>query len=270
MIDLRTGAGAAMAALVLSAATLAAQEPTPLLYHQRTIGEMTVNAPTGSVELGNVFDARLSFVEVGPDSLHAWFDGLEVSATDPGGETRPDTESLLGELFVMRVGERGSLETLVSPEAPADVSSVTDLRAQFFDFLPTIPDGGYRVGATWADTLTAPPAIEPDTRSEMTKVVTSRVVSDSVADGVPVWVIEAEAATEWHIDAPFPDQPAIRVVTTMSGVETSVALVAQDDGRLLFRDRVADIDGQMEYVGAPQPITMAITRRNTSEIRLIR
>ena len=39
---------------------------------------------------------------------------------------------------------------------------------------------------------------------------------------------------------------------------------------LLSRDRVADIEGQMEYVGAPQPLTMAISRRNTSEIRLIR
>jgi len=270
MNDLRTGAGAIVAALVLATSAAAAQEPTPLLYHQRTIGQMTVNAPTGTVELGNVFDARLSFVEVGADSLHAWFDSLEVAATDPGGETRPVTDPVLGELFVLRVGERGALETLTSPEAPADVSAVTDLRAQFFDFLPTVPEGGYRVGATWADTLMAPPAIEPDTESEMTKVVNSRVVADSVADGVPVWVIHGEAHTEWHIDAPFPDQASIRVVTTMSGVETSVALVAQDDGRLISRDRVADIEGRMEYVGAPQPINMAIARRNTSEIRLIR
>jgi hypothetical protein len=270
MNDLRTSAGMAMVSLVFSVGALAAQEPTPLRYHQRTMGQMTVMAPTGPVELGNEVDAHLSFVEVGPDSLHAWFDDLEVAAIDPGGETRPDTDPILGELFVLRVGERGALETLASPEAPAPVSSVTDLRAQFFDFLPTIPDGGYRVGATWADTLMAPPAVEPDTESEMTKVVTSRVVSDSVADGVPVWVIHAEAMTEWRIDAPFPDQPTIRVVTTMTGVETSVALVARDDGRLLSRDRVADIEGQMEYVGAPQPLLMAITRRNESEIRLIR
>jgi hypothetical protein len=259
-----------MVTLAFSAVALAAQEPTPLSYHQRTVGQMTVAAPTGPVELGNEFDARLSFVEMGADSIHAWFDDLEVVAIDPAGESRPDTDPVLGELFVLRVGERGVLETLSSPEAPEDVGAITDLRAQFFDFLPTIPEGGYRVGATWADTLMAPPNLEPDTESEMTKVVTSEVVSDSVADGVPVWVIHAEAMTEWHIDAPFPDQPAIRVVTTMTGVETSVALVARDDGRLISRDRVADIEGQMEYVGAPQPLVMAIARRNESEVRLIR
>lgn len=270
MNEFRIGAGVAMLVLGSSSVAMAAQEPTPLRYHQTTVGQMTVTAPTGPVELGNQFEARLSFVEVGPDSLHAWFDSLAVAAIDPGGESRPDTGPVLGELYVLRVGDRGSLETLMSPEAPAEVGSVTDLRAQFFDFLPTIPEGGYRVGATWADTLMAPPSIEPDTESEMTKVVSSRVVSDSVADGVPVWVIHGEAKTEWHIDAPFPDQASIRVVTTMSGVETSVALVAQDDGRLVSRDRVADIEGQMEYVGAPQPLRMALTRRNESEIRLIR
>lgn len=255
--------------LLAVAGSLAAQGSQPLEYHQETTGSMTVHTPDGLIEFKNEFEARVSIVEVGPDSLHAWFDSLSVATIDPNGERRPDTGPVLGELYVLRRDARRRLETLHSPEAPPTFEGVTDLRAQFFDFFPSAPPGGYRVGATWTDTLVAPPALEPDSKSEMTKVIEFRVDELGDKDGVPVFVIRGDARAEWYLDAPFPNQPGIRAVTTMTGVEASVFYVAQDDGRLLERSRDASMEGQLEYVGAPQPTIFEMSRTNESVLRLV-
>jgi hypothetical protein len=239
-------------------------------YHERTDGVVTVSTPNGPMEIRSEHDAVIAVETVRSDSLHAWYEELAVASVSPMAETRPDASGALGELFVLRVGPTGHVETLQAPEFPASFEGVTDLTAQFFDFFPSRPASGFSLDAAWTDTIFGPPAKQADTEMDLRKVTRYRITEETERDGVAVFVIQAEARLDFVVEGPVPDQPGLRVKTTMRGVETNVFVVAKGDGALVTRHRTAELAGEMEYIGPPQPVVLPMTRNYESTIDRVR
>lgn len=254
-------------ALGLSIAAPAGVSAQTASYHERSDGVVTLETPGGPLELRSEHEASISLEEVGPDSLHAWYTALDVAAVDPTGAVdRPDAAEVLGERFVLRRGPNGHVETLETPLFPPSFASVTDLTLQFFDFFPSHPEGGYSEGATWTDTTHAPQGADPSTTSTGTKITQYTVVGRTESDGVPVFEIHADVELSFATEGPVPEQPGLSAHTLTEGSERNVFLVTVAEGHLVRRSRTGQLTGHIEYVGAPQPIVLPVTRSYESII----
>lgn len=263
----RTAVRAACAAVVLSMTVAASTSAQSTSYREQSDGIVTLETPGGPLELRSEHRATISVEEVGPDSLHAWYTELDVAAVDPSGAVdRPDPTDVLGERFILRVDENGHLETLTAPDFPESFASVTDLSLQFFDFFPSRPTGGYADGATWTDTTEAPQGADPSTLSTGTKVTRYTVVGRTEVAGEPVFEIHAEVDLAFTTEGPVPEQPGLTAHTLTEGRERNVFLVSVADGGLVRRNRTGELSGHIEYVGAPQPIVLPVTRSYESVI----
>lgn len=250
--------------LALSPTALSAQTAS---YDERSDGVVTLETPNGPLQLRSEHRATIAVEDVGRDSLHAWYTALEVAAIDPSGSAdRPDPTGIIGERFVLRVGPRGRIETLVTPDFPDSFASVTDLTLQFFDFFPSRPQGGYVDGATWTDTTFAPQGADPATSSTGTKVTEYRIVGRTETAGIPAFEIQAEVQLVFTTEGPVPEQPMLTARTRTEGSESNTFLVAISGGELLRRARNGELSGEIEYVGAPQPIVLPLKRTYTSVI----
>lgn len=249
----------AAVSVLAGTSTLSAQT---MQYRERSDGVVTLQTPGGPLQLQSEHEASISVEEVGADSLHAWYTELDVAAIDPSGAAdRPDPSTILGQYFVLRRGPQGHIETLATPDFPESFAAVTDLTLQFFDFFPSIPSGGYAVGVTWTDTTTAPQGADPSTTSTGTKITSYRVVRRMVDDGgTAAWLIEADAELSFRSEGPVPEQPGLSARTTTDGTEENVFLVSVEDGQLLRRTRTGTLSGQIEYLGAAQPIVLPVER----------
>jgi hypothetical protein len=255
-------AGAALLALCTTA--LSAQSAT---YRERSDGVVTLETPGGPLQLRSEHRATITVEGVGSDSLHAWYTELAVTAIDPSGAAdRPDPADVIGKLFVLRVGPSGRIETLSTPEFPESFASVTDLTLQFFDFFPSQPQGGYVDGAAWTDTTFAPQGSDPATTSTGTKVTEYRIVGRTERAGVAAFEIEAAVELVFTTEGPVPDQPMLTARTRTQGQEMNTFLVTVSGGELLHRARDGELSGQIEYIGAPQPIVLPLMRTYTSVI----
>jgi hypothetical protein len=230
---------------------------------------MTLSTPNGPVEIRTEHDAVIAIESVGPDSLHAWYDELAIATISPVAELRPDASSVLGQQFVLRADGNGHLDALATPVFPESFKDVSDLTAQFFDFFPSRPNGGYSMGASWTDTISGPEATDPGTEMDMSKITRYSIGSEDEVDGVEVFVIRAEATLDFAVEGPVPNQPGLRVLNVMTGPETNVFRVAKQDGRLIDRSRSARLSGTMEYIGTPQPVVLPVTRQYTNSIELV-
>ena len=259
--------GALLLATTIAPWSSAAQEAVQ--YEEQSRGLVTVNTPNGPVEIRSEHDATISIERLASDTLRAWYDALEIASIAPAGETRPATDEVLGEWFLLHESEDGRLRALQTPDFPESFQTVSDLTQQFFDFFPTRPDDGYRLGAEWSDTTQAPPSAAPDTEVRAQKVTHYRIEEEAVHNGVDVFVIRAEATLDIQTNGPLPDQPGLRIATVMSGSETNTFWVAKDDGRLVERVRTGELSGRLEYVGTPQPVILPTTRTYENSIVLI-
>jgi len=50
------------------------------------------------------------------------------------------------------------------------------------------------------------------------------------------------------------------------GREAGVFLLSKGDARMILRTREAELSGQMEYTGTPQPVVMPVTRKYENRI----
>lgn len=238
-------------------------------YQERSRGVVTISTPNGPVEVRSEHDATIAVERVAADTLRAWYEALDVASISPAAESRPATGSALGERFLLHESEDGRLRAVQTPAFSPEIADITDLTLQFFDFFPTRPRGGYRVGVEWSDTTQAPAAARPDFETSAEKVTRYRVEAEVDHDGIAAYVIRAEADLAMSSEGPLPDQPGMRVRSTMTGTETNTFWVAREDGRLIERQRTGDLRGQMEYIGAPQPIVLPMTREYENSITLV-
>lgn len=163
---------------------------------------------------------------------------------------------------------RVHVHALRTPEFPASLEGITDLRYQFVDFFMPTPASPLRVGLTWSDTLIVDHGREDGADGHTTKVATYRVVSDTVVASTPAFVIEGEAEMEVRTEGPVEGQPGLTMRVTMTGPEQNTFVVARDSGHLLLRRRSAELTGVMEYLGAPQRIEMRVSRTYSNRIEL--
>lgn len=245
-----------------------AQSADTLRYSEATVGEMVLSTPRGDVAIGSEHDALIGFVRVAPDSAHAWYEDISVASISPSGEQRPDLAAVRGDLFVLHFDANGHVHALRTPEFPASLEGLTDLRYQFVDFFMPTPGSPLRVGLTWSDTLVIDHDQEDGVDGYTTKIATYTVVSDTIVASTPAFVIEGEAEMEVRTEAPLEGQPGITMRMTMTGPEQNTFVIARDGGHLLLRLRSAELEGAMEYLGAPQPIEVGVSRTYTNRIEL--
>jgi hypothetical protein len=253
--------------LLGTARPMAAQEPDTLRYHEVTSFRMELRTPQGTIAIPTRHDAWIAVVPVRPDSLHAWYDSVRVSADLPTGRATPDLAGVAGQRFVLRLDAEGHVSTVATPEFPASLQGITDLRQQFADFFVASRPQPLRVGLEWSDTLSTE-ATAPEGRSTTRKIVRYRVVSDTAVQGRPALTLRATSSVESRSDAAVPNQPGLRAQTEVSGTEDETAWV-DPRGVMIGRTRSATLSGALRYVGGPRPVSLELTQSYESTIRRV-
>lgn len=144
-------------------------------------------------------DAAIAITFGAGDTARAWYDSLQFGVMDGERTTRAD---VAGRVFVLAFGARGVDTALSVPVFPDDVRTRADLRWQFWDFFPHLPEGPLAPGTAWADTITRERTVEGggnEVTSADTRIATYRVVGDSVIGAHAVVVVEAQAETNGRL-----------------------------------------------------------------------
>lgn len=264
-----TGALLAVCFVGLVVGAVEGQSADTLRYSEVTDGEMVLSTPRGDVAIGSEHDALIGFVKVRSDSAHAWYEDISVASISPMGEERPDLASVRGDLFILHFDAKDHVHAIRTPDFPASLEGITDLRYQFVDFFMPTPASPLRVGLTWSDTLIVDENRGDGADGKTTRIATYRVVSDTVMASTPAFVIEGDGQIEVWTEGPVESQPGLTLRMTLTGPEQNTFVVAKDGGDLLLRIRSAELNGVMAYLGAPQPIEMGVTRTYTNRIELL-
>jgi hypothetical protein len=238
-------------------------------YHERTDGRTEYRTPRGPVELRSEHDAVIALAGGVGDTTRAWYEQLRLRQIGGGEDKSPETGSLLGQPFSLRVSPRGEVTMLAAPPMPASLRGVTDLSHQFDDFLIVLAGEPLRIGVAWADTVTL---ARPGSATENERSVHARsyrVVRDTLVDGVAAVVIDVRQRIRIEATAPGP-QPGLVAHTVLEGVDTGIAVVAPSVGRLLGRTRTGSLSGRLTYTGSPSAMSIPQTFVYTSAIRLVR
>ena len=263
-----TGALLVICFVGLEVRAVEGQSADTLRYSEVTDGEMVLSTPRGDVAIGSEHVALIGFVKIRSDSAHAWYEDISVASISPMGEERPDLSSVRGDLFILHFDAKGYVNAIRTPDFPASLEGITDLRYQFVDFFMPTPASPLRVGLTWSDTLIVDENRGDGVGGSTTKIATYRVVSDTIVASTPAFVIEGDGKIEVWTEGPVEGQPGLTMRMTLTGPEQNRFVVAKAGGDLLLRLRSAELKGAMEYLGAPQPIKMGVTRTYTNRIEL--
>lgn len=236
-------------------------------YHELTEARMTFRAPQGELSIDSRHDATIDFWQVRADSAQAWYQDLSITLRSPMRNAAPDLSSLRGQNYVLRVAGNGRVQTLATPVFPSSLEEITDLRHQFFDFFPARPAVALRTGLTWTDTLTMAED-SAGLKGVTTKVITYRVVRDTVFEGAAAFVVEGQGLVTMNTSGPLRGQPGMSMVMSFSGPEENHFVVGTD-ARLLQRRRTADFSGEVTYEGGPAPVRMPVRQTYTSSIDVL-
>lgn len=240
-----------------------------LRYRERTHDEMVILLPQADLSVATDHDVEIGFVRISDDSAHAWYERIDIVSHSPMGRQQPDASAALGQLFVLRFEDDGNVTALTTPTFPDALTAVTDLRHQFVDFFMPPADEPLRVGMTWSDTLVISGDGETGVGGVSTHAADYRVVADTTHDGVSAFVVESSVQLEMLTNGPVPDQPGLTMRMELAGPETNTFWIARDDGRLLRRERDAELTGTLTYIGGPQPVELEVRRTYTNVIELV-
>lgn len=155
-----TGESVLLTLLIQSAISLPATDT--LVYREVVEGQIEIAAPQGQLVMETFHDARIAYARLTPDSAHAWYEALELRIAGSQGEERPATEGALRQEFILRLDERGRVETLEAPVFPKSLESVSDLTKQFYDFFMPGPGEPLAVGLSWTDRFMAVDTVGDD------------------------------------------------------------------------------------------------------------
>lgn len=160
----------------------------------REVTERVMDTP-GSPPRIRRQDATLAIAFAGADTARAWYDSLRLEAED--GEPRV-LEDGAGRVFVLALGARGVDTALAPPAFPDPIRARADLRWQFWDFFPRLPDAPLVPGTEWADTIVRARTVEGggnEMESTDTRIMRYRVAGDSTIGQRAVVVVEALGET---------------------------------------------------------------------------
>ena len=175
----------------------------------------------------------------------------------------------MGERFVLRYATGGRVETLATPDFPAELAGVTDLGLQFEDFFPDRPGIPLAVGAAWPDTAVTVTR-EEGRENRLERVSSYRVVSDTVVDGEAHLVIHAAVRISMEGTGPMAEEPRVTVSTSLDGLEENVFVVRRSDGRMWSRTRTGELEGTMAYLGMRAPVEFPLRRSYVNRITTVR
>lgn len=239
-----------------------------LHYHENTVSVTELRMPQGRVPVSSEHDAQLALAFGSADSVVAWYEALSLRAETPQGAQSPSTAEALGKPFVFRLNAKGETIILSAPTFPSSFRGFTDLSRQFDDFFLRLPDGALRPGVEWSDTSVDLHSDDAGLRTRIRRVVTSRVVGDSVFAGQPVLVIATTTTQQFTTEGPGP-APGLSLQSELTGTEEGRVLWSVNRGVLVRRDREATLTGELQYLGGPQVLRVPVHRqyRSTLELR---
>lgn len=243
-----------------------ARDPADTLHYRETV-EAAVR--TEGIAAGRAVitqEARIALTFARGDTARAWYDELEVDMKHEHGYEQLDMPGReMRGAFTLLVAPSGRVRTLALPTIPPPLETEFDslLAWQFVDFLPVLPSQPLRPGLEWTDGDTANPA-----RGRFTRTTRSRVVRDTVVDGVRATIVETEARLAVRRVAVVDEEWSVR--TEVEGTEHGRFIFAPAPGLLLRRERRGTLRGTETslLVGDP-PRAARQTREYTSAIELL-
>jgi hypothetical protein len=234
-------------------ATYAAPAGDRLRFRETTSAKLTFSGPQGEIPASIDHRALISVVRMRGDSARAWYDSLSLSATNPGGEMKPATDSALRRPFRLRFDARGRTKLVEAPTFPASFEGLSDLTRQFDDFFLRLPVKPLAIGVAWSDTLVRTDSTA-DKRSGVTVISDYRVERDTVVNGVRAFVIRSSSKSQISGEGPVPNQP-MRAETMLEGTDSGQYLFART-GRLLARRREGRMEGNTMLRGGGGEMAM--------------
>lgn len=226
-----------------------------LAFRESTTTTVELHTPQASVVAGSSQDAVIEMTATGPGVVTAWYAELSVGSSGPNGEESPSTADLIREPYTLHVSGTGHVETEGAPSPPADVTAITDLTQQFFDFLVLVPDDRPAEGVVWTDTLVSTESSLPETTHELRAIRTYTARGDTTLDGVQAQIFETITTVEMESTSPMAGQGGLTATTEVSGEGTGAAYFDWEGGRLLGRQRSGRLEGVLR-INAPQPVEL--------------
>lgn len=224
-----------------------------LRFRETTSAKLTFSGPQGEIPASIDHRALIGVLRMRGDSARAWYDSLSLSATNPGGEMRPATDSALRRPFRIRFDARGRTKLVEAPAFPSSFEGLSDLTRQFDDFFLRLPAKPLAVGLTWSDTLVRADSTA-DRRSRVTVTSDYRVERDTVVNGAPAFVIRSSSKSQIIAEGPVPNQP-MRAESMLEGTDSGQYLFARA-GRLLARRREGRMEGNTMLRGGGGEMAM--------------
>jgi hypothetical protein len=235
-----------------------------LRYRERMEAAVETQGRPGRGQLTQ--DARISILFTRGDTAQAWYEVLRTRAKHGNGVEELDIPRAgMRGGFTLAVTPAGRLRTLALPvlPPPLDVEFDSVLVWQFLDFLPVLPDAPLRPGLEWTD---ADSAASPGAR--WTRSTRSRVVRDTVVDGVRAVVVQTEARIRMRRTSALDEELSFR--TEMEGTELGRFVFAPVPGVLLRRERTGTLQGtETTQLEGESPRSARQTREYTITLELL-
>ncbi len=233
-----------------------------LVYNEVTISFATVIAPQGDIEMKSTHDATIE-LSFGPDdNATAVYKELSLSLESPQGIIEPDTDMALDSPFMLVFPKDGRVQTIEVPDFSDEISAVTDLSFQFYDFFLPLPEVPLSPATTWTDSLKHTDDNETSwTRTEFV------VVGDTTIGADVATIISYESTSRTESEKPGPG-PGITTRAEINGEETGQFFFSVERGVLTGRERQGSRTGTIDFVGTPQPVQMGHQSTYSSTIRL--
>lgn len=226
-----------------------------LHYRETTTVRAVVSTPGGVMPVDLDHDARIAVAFKPNDRAEAWYEALQVSSRSPMGNQIPDATELLREPFVLEFGANGDVKTVSAPAIPESFAGVSNLRSQFLDFFLVLPDEPLLPGAEWESTISKQDSTDAGGTVHLEKVGRYTVVGDTLINGAEAVIIRAAVENTIESTQFIPAQ-GITVRSVFTGPEDNTFYFSTDRGVLISRKRSAQLDGTMEVVGGPQPMSI--------------
>ena len=216
-----------------------------VVYLEQTTAITFLARPGDTLAVTSRHDAVIHVVRTAPDTLEGFYEHLVVRF-EGGQQTRQlDTDSLLGERFVLH-DERGRIETVSAPVLPPNIRQMTDLRRQFDDFFLRLPDRPLEIGGEWVDTVRLS-ATEGQGSTGRVSVERFRVRADTMVDGLPALVIDYETVIETSMRSAPTTQGTL--TSTLTGGEEGTFVYSPAREILLRRHRIGVLEGELVLEG---------------------
>ena len=265
------GVGAAILSFAAEAqpAAYARGAQDTLRYREVMRTETLMEVPRGRTVSRSIDrEAAIAVVLLPGDTARAWFEALHITERSSDGVTRPVTDAVLQQPFLLGFDARGRTTLVAAPTAPANIARLGNLSRQFDDFFLRLPLEPLRVGLAWADTLVIFDSM-PGMRAHFRKVASYRVAGDTTVADEPALVIAVSEVATLRTSEPAPSR--LQLYTRLAGNGNGWIVFAPKSGRMLARERNVELRGRTNLSdGHMSVVSFDETRRYAHRIELVK